>query len=44
MGIEEEEVQAKIYVMYSKNSRKLLKSQEKVAHSGTGSLQDTKHT
>jgi hypothetical protein len=39
MGIKEEELQAK---EIQNNSRKSPKSQERVAHSGIGSLQDTK--
>jgi hypothetical protein len=45
-GIEErEEVKAKgfIYIQQN-NNRKLPKSRENYAHSGTGSLQDTKQT
>jgi hypothetical protein len=46
MGIEEEEAQAKgIHNILKKNkNRKFPKSRESYAHSGTGSLQDTKQT
>jgi cephalosporin-C deacetylase-like acetyl esterase len=46
MAIEEEEVQAKgMYNIFNKiNNRKLPKSRENDAHSGTGSLQNTKQT
>jgi hypothetical protein len=46
MGIEEgEEVQAKrIHNIFNEIIRKFPKSRESYAHSGTGSLQDTKQT
>jgi hypothetical protein len=46
MGIQEEEVQDKgIRNIFDKIiAEKMSKSQERDTHSGTGSLQDTKHT
>jgi hypothetical protein len=46
MGIEEgEEVQAKlIYNIFNKKNRKFPKSRENYAHTGTGSLQNSKQT
>jgi hypothetical protein len=46
MGIEEgKEAQAKgIHNIFNKNNRKFPKPKESYAHSGTGSLQDTKQT
>jgi hypothetical protein len=41
----EKRCKSKVYITYStKNCRKFLKSEERNAHSGTGSFQDTKQT